>query len=146
MLTLTLTIGIAVSLVISEFFGLLAGGIVVPGYVAMLLDRPKALAGLVVLTAVTWGIVRSMANVLMLFGSRRFAVTILVGIVISTGANSFLVDPEFALLEWSGLGYIVPGLIAHHCERQGVVATTLAIAIAAPLTAILSKLAANFLN
>lgn len=146
MLTLTLTIGVAVSLLLTELTGLVAGGIVVPGYVAMILDRPRAIAGLALLAGATWAIVRLLSDKLMLFGSRRFAVTILVGLVLSTGAHAARLDPEIAVLEWAGLGYVVPGLIAHHWERQGPLATFLMIAIAAPLTRLLATLAVRWLG
>src|SRR4029077_2144646 len=42
-LTAALIIGIVVSLGLTELVGLTAGGIIVPGYVALLLDRPTAL-------------------------------------------------------------------------------------------------------
>ena len=40
MLTATLIIGVVVSLLLTELVGLTPGGIIVPGYVALLLDRP----------------------------------------------------------------------------------------------------------
>jgi hypothetical protein len=39
-----------------------------------------------------------------------------------------------AYVEWVGLGLIVPGLLAHQFDRQGVLPTLLMLAIAAPLT------------
>jgi len=145
-LTLALTIGVAVSLLLTELTGLVAGGIVVPGYVAIILDRPRALAGLAVLAALTWGAMRLLADALMLYGSRRFAVAILIGLAFSTGAHAARLDPELAQLEWAGLGYVVPGLIAHHVERQGWRHTLLAIAIAAPLTRMLATMAGRWLG
>jgi hypothetical protein len=37
-------------------------------------------------------------------------------------------------VEWVGLGLIVPGLLAHQFDRQGLLPTLLMLAIAAPLT------------
>jgi hypothetical protein len=42
-----------------------------------------------------------------------------------------LVDLQF--IEWIGLGYIVPGLVAHQFDRQGIVPTLTMLAIAAPI-------------
>jgi hypothetical protein len=36
-------------------------------------------------------------------------------------------------VEWVGLGLIVPGLLAHQFDRQGVLPTLAMLAIAAPL-------------
>src|SRR6266849_2106111 len=70
-LTAALTSGIVGSLALTEVIGLSAGGIIVPGYVALLLDRPAALAGFLVVAAASYGIVRALSMVLMLYGSRQ---------------------------------------------------------------------------
>ena len=44
-------------------------------------------------------------------------------------------------VEWVGLGYIVPGLLAHQFDRQGVLPTLLMLAIAAPLVRLILLLA-----
>ena len=43
-LTASIGIGLAVSLLFSEMFGLAAGGMVVPGYIALYLNRPIDIA------------------------------------------------------------------------------------------------------
>jgi poly-gamma-glutamate biosynthesis protein PgsC/CapC len=131
-LTAALTIGIVVSLALTEVIGLSAGGIIVPGYVALLLDRPTALAGFLVVAAASYGIVRALGMVLMLYGSRRFAVAVLAGLALGVGAQwASLSAPLY--VEWVGLGLIVPGLLAHQFDRQGVLPTLAMLAIAAPL-------------
>lgn len=145
MLTLSLTLGVLVSLALSEAIGLSAGGIIAPGYVALLLDRPVALLSLLVLALVTYGIVRLLGDRLLLFGSRRYAMALLVGLAASTGAQlgRGIVDP--LIFDWAGIGYIVPGLIAHQFDRQGILPTLLMIAIAAPLVRVLALVAVRWM-
>ena len=132
MLTAALTIGIVVSLALTEVVGLSAGGIIVPGYVALLLDRPTVLAGFLAVAMASYGIVRALGTVLMLYGSRRFAVAVLAGLTLSVGAQ--WASPAVPLyVEWVGLGLIVPGLLAHQFDRQGVLPTLAMLTIAAPL-------------
>ena len=133
MLTAALIIGIVVSLVLTEVVGLTAGGIIVPGYVALLLDRPTALLGFLVVALASYGIVRALGTLLMLYGTRRFAVAVLAGLTLSVGAQwaSPLLVPAY--VEWVGLGLIVPGLLANQFDRQGVLPTLAMLAIAAPL-------------
>ena len=133
MLTAALIIGIVVSLVLTEVVGLTAGGIIVPGYVALLLDRPTALWGFLVVALASYGIVRALGTLLMLYGTRRFAVAVLAGLTLSVGAQwaSPLLVPAY--VEWVGLGLIVPGLLANQFDRQGVLPTLAMLAIAAPL-------------
>ncbi len=122
-LTAALIIGIVVSLLLTELVGLTAGGIIVPGYVALLLDRPTALLGFLVVAAASYGVVRALSTVLMLYGTRRFAVAVLAGLTLSVGAQ--WASPLFMspYVEWVGLGLIVPGLLAHQFDRQGVLPT-----------------------
>jgi gamma-polyglutamate biosynthesis protein CapC len=132
-LTAALIIGIVVSLVLTEAVGLTAGGIIVPGYVALLLDRPTALVGFLLVAVASYGIVRALAMVLMLYGTRRFAVAVLTGLALTIGlqwASPLFVSPY---VEWVGLGLIVPGLLANQFDRQGVLPTLVMLAIAAPL-------------
>jgi gamma-polyglutamate biosynthesis protein CapC len=131
-LTAALTIGIVVSLALTEVIGLSAGGIIVPGYVALLLDRPAALAGFLLVAAASYGIVRALSMVLMLYGSRRFAVAVLTGLTLGVGAQWASLSASL-YVEWVGLGLIVPGLLAHQFDRQGVLPTLAMLAIAAPL-------------
>src|SRR5882724_816211 len=126
---------------LTEVVGLTAGGIIVPGYVALLLDRPTALLGFLVVAAASYGIMRALGTVLMLYGARRFAIAVLTGLTLSVGAQwaSALLVPTY--VEWVGLGLIVPGLLAHQFDRQGVLPTLAMLAIAAPLVRLVLVLA-----
>jgi hypothetical protein len=77
----------------------------------------------------------------MLYGTRRFAIAVLAGLTLSTGAQwtAPLLMPNY--VEWVGLGYIVPGLLAHQFDRQGVLPTLVMLAIAAPLVRLIVILA-----
>ena len=137
MLTASLIIGVVVSLLLNEIVGLSAGGIIVPGYVALLLDRPAALLGFLLVAMVNYGFIRLVSMHLMLFGSRRFALTVLTGMTLSVGLQwvSPLLAPTY--LEWAGLGFVVPGLLTSQFDRQGILPTLTVLAIAAALVRIL---------
>jgi poly-gamma-glutamate biosynthesis protein PgsC/CapC len=137
LLTAALVIGVAVSLLLTEWVGLTAGGIIVPGYVALLLDRPGALLGFVIVAFVSYGFLLALGSRLMLYGTRRFAVAVLVGMTLSLGAQWVRPLVELPYVEWAGLGYVVPGLVAHQFDRQGVVPTLVMLAIAAPIVRII---------
>ncbi len=67
-LTAALIIGVVVSLALTELVGLTPGGIIVPGYVALLLDRPLALAAFLMVALLSYGIVLALGTRLMLYG------------------------------------------------------------------------------
>ena len=128
-------VGLAVSLLFSEVFGLAAGGMVVPGYIAVSLDRPLDVS-LTLLTAfLCFLIVRTMSSVMIIYGRRRTVITILVAYVLqmflSWSVLASLESVEHAAIsEMSVIGYIVPGLIAIWIDRQGVVETLSTLVIA----------------
>lgn len=138
MLTLTLIVGVLVSLAFYEVTGVVAGAIIAPGYIALLLDDPRALLAILVAVVATHVVVSLISNALFLYGTRRLSVTILVGLVFATGISALQGEMASELLVWAGLGYIVPGLIAHQWYRQGLLPTLLALAIAAPLTRLIT--------
>lgn len=145
MLTLTLVIGILVSLGLMELTGIIAGAFVAPGYLALLLGEPRALVAVLLAVVATHLVVTLLAPWLFLYGTRRLAVTLLVGLVFTMGIAALRGEFMSELLVWAGLGYIVPGLIAHQWYRQGLVPTALSLAIAAPLTRALALLTAAVL-
>src|SRR5262245_46243725 len=140
MVTVTLIIGILVCLVLVELAGITAGAIIAPGYIALLLDQPKALLGVMAAVIGTHVIVSILAPWLALYGTRRLTVSILVGLILATGIGYLRSEFVSEALIWAGLGYIVPGLIAHQWYRQGFWPTMLMLAIAASITRTLSLL------
>jgi gamma-polyglutamate biosynthesis protein CapC len=146
MLTLTLVIGIVVSLVLAELTGITAGAIIAPGYIALLVDQPQALLGILLAVVGTQLIVSLLAPWLFLYGTRRLAVSILVGLVLATGLGYVRSELVSETLIWAGLGYVVPGLIAHQWYRQGFFPTAIGLLIAAPLTRALALITAAVLT
>lgn len=127
-IVLAIAIGLVVSLLFSELFGLAAGGMVVPGYVALYLDRPLAVVLTLAVALVTFGLVRAVSQVAIVYGRRRTVLAILVGFLL--GAIVRVVGPwiagspsDFASGEMTVIGFIIPGLIALWIDRQGVVET-----------------------
>jgi poly-gamma-glutamate biosynthesis protein PgsC/CapC len=134
MLTASLVTGVLVSLLLTELIGLSAGGVIVPGYVALLLDRPISLIGFILAALLSYGLVRWLSNYLMLYGNRRFSLILLIGMTLSIAAQWFSPALTSAHLEWAGIGFIVPGLLGHQFDRQGIVPSLLMLTIASVIT------------
>jgi poly-gamma-glutamate biosynthesis protein PgsC/CapC len=136
MFALTMTVGIAVTVVLVELTGLVAGGIVVPAYVSLILSSPASLGMLLAMALAVMLALRLLAQAMPLYGTRRYGMSVLLGGVLNAGAQTLLAPsalPFVLPIEWTAFGYLVPGLIAFHFDRQGIVRTVLMIAIAAPL-------------
>jgi len=118
-------IGLVVSLVFSETLGLAAGGMVVPGYIALNLTNPVAVLMTLVLGVVAYLIVRVMSTFMILFGRRRTVVIILVGFMLGMLFRGFMqIDLGGQTYQLHAIGYIIPGLVAMWLDRQGVVETS----------------------
>ncbi len=119
MVEVALALGIVVSLVVSEVFGLASAGLVVPGYLALYLDQPARLAATLLIALLTYLAVRhGLSRAVVLYGRRRFGVTILTGFILNmTAAQLPLLTSEAP--ELRAVGFIVPGLIANTALAQG---------------------------
>ena len=136
MFVLTMTVGIALTVALLEITGLVAGGIIVPAYVSTILGSPVSLAALLVMALCVLAIVRLLEQAIPLYGTRRYGISVLLGGLLNAAAQSALAPllvQESMAVEWTAFGFLVPGLIAYHFDRQGVLRTTLMIAVAAPL-------------
>lgn len=113
-----------ISLIFSEMLGASAGGIVVPGYLALYLDKPMQIVGTLIVSLLTWGIIRVIGQFTLLFGRRRMVLSILIGFILGWGTR-LLVFHNFTVYTYQmqSIGYIIPGLIANWFERQGLVKT-----------------------
>lgn len=130
-------LGLLISLIFSETLGLAAGGMVVPGYVALLVHEPLRLLGTVIVSLAALGSLKLLSRYALIYGRRRIVVAVLFGFVFGALSREFLVfHLRDGTLEFQTIGYIIPGLIANWMERQGVV-QTLAVMVT---TAVLVRL------
>lgn len=132
MVELALGLGIALNLLFTEVLGLMSGGLVVPGYLALHLSQPARLVATVAVGGLTFAVVRyGFSRLVILYGRRRFGVTILTGFVLH-GVYTWSLASNPAPADLRIVGFIVPGLIANTALSQGfwaTVGTTLTIAV-----------------
>lgn len=127
-------LGVIISLIFSEMLGASAGGIVVPGYIALYLDKPLQILGTLIVSLATWGIIRIIGSFTLLFGKRRMVLSILIGFILGWASRNLIFhNVTIYDLQMQSIGYIVPGLIANWFERQGFLKTLSTMTIAAVL-------------
>lgn len=122
-------LGIALGFLFFEITGLTAGGIIVPGYIALYITQPLRIFITLVISLITFGLVSFGAQFLILFGRRRFLVMILVGFLLRAGFDSMRIYLPETGMDLQAIGYIIPGLIANEFYRQGVWKTIMALTI-----------------
>ncbi len=117
-------LGLVLALVFTGVRGIYPGGIIVPSYLVLFLNQPGRLAGTLIAAFLTFVSYRFISQYLILFGRRRFVFLILLG-----GVWALLwlqVSPSLfpRSIEFRVIGWVIPGLIANHFDRQGVMITT----------------------
>jgi len=132
-LSLAIGIGLAVSMLFSETFGIAAGGMIVPGYLAINLTHPLDILMTLTAALVTFGVVKGLSSFVIVYGRRRTVLMILTGYVVGAVMTWLAPDlgPETDTLEV--VGHIIPGLIAIWLDRQGVIETLASATAAAAL-------------
>ena len=134
-------LGLVVSLIFSETLGIAAGGMVVPGYVALMVNEPLRLVGTIAVSLVTLGAIKLVSRYALVYGRRRIVVAILIGFVFGALSRDFFVLRLRGMsLEFQTIGYVIPGLIANWMERQGVVQTICVMITTAVLVRLLLML------
>jgi poly-gamma-glutamate biosynthesis protein PgsC/CapC len=123
----SIAIGLVVILAFGELFGLTAGGMVVPGYLALQLDKPLSLLGTVGIAGLVYLAIRGASRITLLYGRRRFVLTMIVGFLLGLVAEQSL-GFDLGNGEGRSIGFILPGLLAHTMESQGAVITLSALA------------------
>jgi poly-gamma-glutamate biosynthesis protein PgsC/CapC len=138
----TLLIGLVLALLWAEITDISPGGLIVPGYFALYLDRPLRAAATLAVALLALAAYKVLARRFILFGRRRFALMILIGAVLS---QAWLVLSPGLFAAPAGLrviGLIIPGILASSLARQKPLPTLASLAAVSTLTYAVARLAA----
>ena len=138
MFELAIGLGVFFSLLFSEILGVTAGGIVVPGYIALHMHDPIRVVATFIVSIIVFLILRGLCKVMFVYGKRRLVLALLLGFVFGyLSRQYYLYDIFGASVKLQAVGFIIPGLIANWMERQGVVRTVSLLLITAVLVQLL---------
>lgn len=140
MLFSSVALSVILSFLVTELTGLLTGGMVSAGYLAFYFSEPMRILSTFLLSALIALILRLSREFLILYGRRRFMLSILLSILFVYALEKayFIMSP--LSLDLRVIGYIIPGLIANDMEKQGIIRTSLALIIVTALVKLLSIL------
>ncbi len=130
---LALVVSVIVSMLFYERMQLTSGGAIVPAYLALFLPAPLHVLMTVAVGYVTYLLVSVLlARRLIVYGRRKFELEVLVGLgllaIMSQAARAIgSIDPT--LLGLSGIGFVVPGVLAHDMFRQRPGRTVFALGV-----------------
>ena len=132
---ISIGLGIFLSLILSESLGVTAGGIIVPGYIALYLHEPIQVVVTFLVAILVWVIIQGMGNVMFLYGKRRIVLALILGFFFGYISRNFIYLYE-DIGSVAVIGNIIPGLIANWMDRQGII-RTLSVVL---LTSVMVKL------
>jgi poly-gamma-glutamate biosynthesis protein PgsC/CapC len=121
---LVVGLGLVVSLLYSELFGVTPGGIIVPGYLALAIPEPLSVLLTLGVALLTFFIVQVLATIAIVYGRRRTVLSLLIGFSLGALARNLVGAGHSAgPFELDVIGYVIPGLLAIWMDRQGVIVT-----------------------
>lgn len=147
---LALVLGVIVSMLFYERMQLTSGGAIVPAYLALFLPAPLYVLVTVGIGYLTYVFVSVLlARRVILYGRRKFEVEVVVGLglvaIVSTAAKALgTADPT--LVGLSGIGFVVPGVLAHDMFRQRPGRTIMALGATTAIVAGLLYLVASLIS
>lgn len=132
---LAIVIGTVLSLIVDEVFGIQCGGYIVPGYLAMVCDDIACVLIVFALSLITYLIINYvLPKFMILFGKRKFAVSLIVSIILKLATEMLFPMIPFASVTFRGVGAITPSLLANTYSRQGIIYTIPATLIVTYIT------------
>ncbi|MCK5832761.1 poly-gamma-glutamate biosynthesis protein PgsC [bacterium] len=131
MLWLSVGLGLVLSLGFAEWFGLAAGGLVVPGYIALFWSEPLKVVGTVIIAIAAFGSIKVISQYTLIYGRRKLVLTVLIAFVYAW-LFRVLLQGEYGLFlnSFDPIGFIIPGLLAYWMDKQGVIDTLSTMVIA----------------
>ena len=128
-------IGMVLSLFLTETLGVTAGGIIVPGYIAMNLESPDRLIITFGISILTFLIIKLLSKFIMVYGKRRLVLALLIGFLLGYLSRSEnMITTGLGTTDFIVIGNIIPGLIANWMDRQGILRTISTVLITAGIT------------
>ena len=117
-------LGILLSIIYYELTEISPGGLIVPGYIALYINSPEIFYTLII-SILTFLIVKVIGSFAILYGKRRFAIMILFSFIIKYFIGLFHIIPG----NLDVIGYLIPGIIAQDFEKQGIFNTIISLSI-----------------
>ena len=113
--------GLFLTLLFFDRLKIAPGGMIVPGYIVLFINHPDQIFFTFLLAFLVYLFVgRILMNKMILFGRRRFTITILTGALFSIIAESFIysISSFQPFIGFRLIGIIIPGLIANELLRE----------------------------
>ena len=82
MIEISIGVGMVLSLILTETLGVTAGGIIVPGYIALYIDEPIKVISTIFVSLLVFLFVKVLSNFMLIYGKRRLVLSLLLGFLL----------------------------------------------------------------
>jgi len=133
--------GIVLGLLFTELTGLSPGGIIVPGYFALFFSQPSEIVFTLAAAVCVLFAIKLLSKLFFLFGRRRYALCLLLGILFKLVIEHFSLGLPFmdARIDIRLVGWLIPGIIANDMHKQGIPRTLFAAAAVTSMVFLLAR-------
>lgn len=139
-----LMIGIILSILFYEITGISPGGLIVPAYIALYVDRPSRIILTIIIAYLTYIIVKILSNCIILYGRRKFAIYILINFLVAFFLKNINIYffKEFGtyIFTVGVIGSVIPAILAQEIEKNGTIKTLSALLIVSILIKAISEI------
>lgn len=133
MLQQAIGLSIILGFLSTELLGIFTGGLISAGYLAFYIEQPYRILSTIALSLVVYGITRLIGKLAILYGRRRFMLTVILGILLGWLYESLSYYFSGISQDLRIIGYIIPGLLANDMCKQGIWRTILMVLVCALL-------------
>lgn len=120
----TIFVGLCLSLLVEVKLGISPGGVIVPSYIAMVLDRPTIVINIFLISIVAYLLVKYvLSKIMLVYGKRRFIACVMVALLLKFAMALLFPLIPFEVFAFSGIGVVASGILANSYFKQGVTLT-----------------------
>ena len=92
-----------------------------PGYIALHLSDPFSVMLTLAAGVAAYILIQALSTVMIIYGRRRIVLLILAGYLAGFAVRAFLGNHDLEGIDFSVIGFIIPGLIAIWVDRRGII-------------------------
>ena len=129
MLQQAIGLSIIMGFLSTELLGLFTGGLISAGYLAFYVEQPYRILSTLALALVADGLTLLIGRAVILYGRRRFMLTVILGILLGWLYESQAYYLSGISQDLRVIGYIIPGLLANDMCKQGIWRTVLMVLV-----------------
>lgn len=131
MLQQAIGLSIILGFLSTELLGVFTGGLISAGYLAFYVEQPYRILSTIVLSLVVYGLTRLSSRLVILYGRRRFMLTVILGVLLGWAYEHFAYLISGIHQDLRIIGYMIPGLMANDMCKQGILRTVLMVLLCA---------------